>query len=82
MSPRTRTEFDRLQYGYQWWLGSAEWQGREIRWSAAFGNGAQRIFVVPELDMTVVITAGAYGDVATARYVNALLRDIVETVRQ
>ena len=82
MLPRTKTDFDGLQYGYQWWLGSADWHGREVRWSAAFGNGAQRIFVVPELDMTVVITAGAYGDVATARYVNALLRDIVGTVRQ
>ncbi len=82
MLPRATADVDGLQYGYQWWLGTADWQGKAVRWSAAFGNGAQRIFVVPELDMTVVITAGAYEDVATARYVNSVLRDIVATVRQ
>lgn len=82
MLPRATADVDGLQYGYQWWLGTADWQGKAVRWSAAFGNGAQRIFVVPELDMTVVITAGAHEHVATARYVNSVLRDIVATVRQ
>lgn len=50
-----------MQYGYLWWMGSLPWQGRYVRWWAAFGNGGQRIYLVPDLDMVVVMTAGAYG---------------------
>ncbi len=82
MRSRAATEFDGLQYGYQWWLGSVDWHGKKVRWSAGFGNGAQRIFVVPELDMTVAITAGAYENMQAARYVNKLLQEIVDSVRK
>ncbi|MDM0114653.1 serine hydrolase [Variovorax sp. J22R133] len=69
-----------LGYGYQWWTGTTRWNGRNLAWSAAFGNGGQRIFVVPELDMTVVTTAGAYGDGKINVMVNGLLDRIVATV--
>ncbi|MBO0867341.1 MAG: serine hydrolase [Micromonosporaceae bacterium] len=46
------------QYGYQWFLGESA--GR--RWVAGMGNGGQRLFVVPELDLVVAITAGNYDD--------------------
>jgi CubicO group peptidase (beta-lactamase class C family) len=48
-------------YGYQWWTGSTERNGRRLAWSAGVGLGGQRIFVVPELDLCVVFTAGEYG---------------------
>ena len=51
---------DGLQYGYQWWTGTVDWRGKTLPWSAAFGNGGQRLFVVPGLDLTVVFTAGDY----------------------
>jgi len=84
LRPRIRTGFDEVQYGYQWWTDTVSWQGRQLTWSAAFGHGNQRLFVVPELDLTVVITAGAYGDDSktAARRVNALFKDIVATVLQ
>ncbi len=81
LKPRLSTGFDETQYGYFWWTGTAEWKGRRLAWAAAFGNGAQRIFVVPELDLGVVITAGAYGDGKTAREVNARFRELVATVQ-
>lgn len=64
-------------YGYQWWLGRSLVRRREIRWALAMGHGGQRIFVVPELDMVVVVTVGLYhhpylqavpGEVVLRRY--------------
>lgn len=49
-------------YGYQWWQGRSLLNGSEVRWIAAIGNGGQRIVIVPELDLVVVITAGLYGN--------------------
>jgi CubicO group peptidase (beta-lactamase class C family) len=54
---------DRLYfYGYQWWLGRSLIRRREIVWAAAVGYGGQRLFVVPALDLVVVVTAGHYAD--------------------
>lgn len=80
LRPRLDTGFDDTRYGYQWWTGTAPWQGQPLRWGAAFGNGGQRIFVIPELDMTVVVAAGAYDDRAFSRRVNAFFREVVAAV--
>jgi len=79
-SPPTAAED--LEYGYQWWVGSVDWRGKQVQWSAGFGNGGQRLFVVPELDLTVVITAGAYGSPQINHTVNALFERIVSAVRE
>ena len=68
---------DGLGYGYQWWTGTVEWEGKKLAWSAGFGNGGQRRFVVPELDLTVVVTAGAYNDPQIRRTVTEIFRQIV-----
>jgi CubicO group peptidase (beta-lactamase class C family) len=83
LKPRMSTGFDEVRYGYHWWTGTVAWQGRPLVWSAAFGFGNQRLFVVPDLDLTVVVTAGAYNeDLKTAaRRVQSLFRDIVATVQ-
>jgi len=49
-------------YGYLWWLGRFLVERREIRWIAGFGNGGQRVYVVPEMDLVVAVNAGAYGE--------------------
>ena len=53
-------------YGYQWWLGRSLLGKRELRWAAAMGRGGQHIFVVSELDLVVVLTAGLYDSAALA----------------
>jgi CubicO group peptidase (beta-lactamase class C family) len=47
-------------YGYQFWLGRSLVQGREVDWASARGLGGQRVFIVPTLDLVVVVTAGLY----------------------
>lgn len=49
-----------LFYGYQWWLGRALHSRRELRWIAGLGNGGQRLYILPELDLVVAIFSGAY----------------------
>jgi len=71
---------DGLNYGYQWWAGSVDWRGRALAWSAGFGNGGQRLFLVPELDLSVVVTAGAYNDPEMGHTVGRLFQEIVATV--
>jgi len=51
-----------LFYGYQWWQGRSLLNGRDVPWVAAIGNGGQRIIVVPELDLVLVIAAGLYAN--------------------
>lgn len=67
---------DGLQYGYQWWSGMVEAAGGRHRWHAGFGNGGQRLFIVPALDLVVVITAGGYDDAGSGRHATALFRSI------
>jgi CubicO group peptidase (beta-lactamase class C family) len=57
------------QYGYHWYLGKfaftvsagPRWdRSRLERFWSAIGNGGQRLFVFPGLDLAVAITAGIY----------------------
>ena len=48
------------QYGYLWWHESYSAGDRTVDSVEARGNGGQYIFVVPELDAVVVITAGNF----------------------
>ena len=66
-----------LSYGYQWWTGSVRWRGRELPWSAAVGNGGQRLYVVPELDLCVVTTAGGYGELEINHAVYRIFEAVV-----
>ncbi|MET3839817.1 serine hydrolase [Bradyrhizobium sp. OAE829] len=49
-----------LYYGYHWWLGRSLLNGHDLSWIAGFGSGGQRLFVVPRLDLVVVINAFNY----------------------
>ena len=48
-------------YGYQFWLGRSFVLGRaQIDWAAGVGYGGQRLFIVPALDVVVLVHAGRY----------------------
>ena len=46
-----------MYYGYQWWLGRSLLNGHEFTWTAGYGSGGQRLFIVPGLDLVVVVNA-------------------------
>jgi CubicO group peptidase (beta-lactamase class C family) len=46
-----------LYYGYHWWLGRSLLNGHDLTWIAGIGSGGQRLFVVPRLDLVVVVNA-------------------------
>jgi CubicO group peptidase (beta-lactamase class C family) len=60
-----RVSVDELRrYGYQWYLGDMEFlsggKARLEHWVGCVGNGGQRLWVFPELDLVIVVTAGNY----------------------
>ncbi|MGY4479710.1 serine hydrolase [Bradyrhizobium sp. USDA 3364] len=73
---------DNQSYGYLWWLGRSQFNGRAIQWVGALGRGGQSIRIVPELDLVVVVTAGYYQDYSPqafkAQY--GVFRDVLRAI--
>lgn len=51
-----------VSYAFHWWLGRTLVGGKEIDWIGALGYGGQRLYVVPEMNLVVVIFAGLYAN--------------------
>ena len=69
-----------LGYGYHWWCPQVTHQDRKLASCAAFGNGGQRLFIVPGLDLAVVFTAGQYNATAIGGAQVRLLRQIIASL--
>ena len=76
-SVKVRYEGWGLNYGYQWWLGASDIGGKSCNWIAAQGLGGQRIFIVPELNLVVAITAGMYKSVSQDQVPMDILENFV-----
>ena len=79
LQPSTTVGKGPFRYGCHWWDGLLPRNGRDTAWTAGVRYCGQRLFVVPELDLAVVFTAGAYGDenYGIVRKEFALFRQIV-----
>jgi len=64
-------------YGYQWWLGRSFFQDHELQWIAGVGYGGQRLYIVPDLDLVVMVNAGHYGGPLQGIIPLAIFRDLV-----
>jgi CubicO group peptidase (beta-lactamase class C family) len=65
------------RYGYQWWLGGSPFGDVQTPWVAGFGLGGQRLYIVPELELVVVVTAGNYDKPGQGRLPLAILDQFV-----
>jgi len=73
---------DGRRYGYHWYLGRVPIDDgaggmRREETVSAMGNGGQRLFLVPQLDLVVAITAGNYDHPEQWRPPLAVLRDVL-----
>ncbi len=57
---RSLRDYARDKLFDQWWLGRSFRNGGELVWAAGVGLGGQRLYVVPALDLVVMINAGHY----------------------
>jgi CubicO group peptidase (beta-lactamase class C family) len=70
-------------YSYFWWYNCRPTESGLIETRTAVGNGQQRIFVMPGLNMVVTIFAGRYNDFRTGATLSQriLLQHVIPAVR-
>jgi CubicO group peptidase (beta-lactamase class C family) len=69
---------DTMSYGYQWYLTTTG----PHRTVAAMGNGGQRLFVLPDLDLVVAVTAGDYDAADQSATPDAVLAEVLSSPRE
>ena len=71
---------DGRRYGYHWYLGELALSGKSgtygAKWIGAFGLGGQRLFVFPEQEFVLAVTAGNYATEDQGRAPIAILREV------
>jgi len=60
LRPRVRID-DRNEFGFLWWLTSIEIHERSVSAHYMTGSGGNKVFVIPDLNLTVVITSENFG---------------------
>jgi len=71
-----------MRYGYFWWLSAGCELEPSLPWAAANGNGGQRIIVVREQDVIVVMTAGLYNSRAQRQTANDVVVGVLKAARK
>jgi len=70
-------------YGYQWWLGRSLVDKHQVDWAVGYGLGGQRLYVLPQLDMVVLVMTGLYrSEIQSVVPLIALNRYALAAVRQ
>ena len=65
---------DGIRYGLFWWLAP---EGDPPHWAAGFGNGGQRLMVIPAKDLVIVIYAGNYNQTDAWRLAYRVVTELV-----
>jgi CubicO group peptidase (beta-lactamase class C family) len=76
------SEYGEHGFGYLWWHDRFHIPGGALEVHTAVGNGEQRIFVVPALDLVVVHLAGRYNEDANWMSERLLLNYVVPAARR
>ena len=76
IAPHARID-ERTEYGYLWWLRAFTTGERSYRVAYMSGNGGNKVAVVPELDMVVVITSANFNTRGMHEQTDTILADYV-----
>ena len=60
IAPHAQVDDD-TNYGYLWWLRSSTAGNKKVSGFWMQGNGGNKVAVLPELDMVIVVTSKNYG---------------------
>ena len=60
-TPRVHVDDARGDYGYLTWLPTLKVKERAMAGAGFYGNGGNKVVVIPTLDLTIVVTATNYG---------------------
>ncbi|MCP4583076.1 MAG: serine hydrolase [candidate division Zixibacteria bacterium] len=63
-----------FSYGYQWWMRYFEYKNSTVGSFFAMGYGGQYVFIIPTLDMEIIVTSSNYGE----RFAYAQVYEMVE----
>jgi CubicO group peptidase (beta-lactamase class C family) len=61
-STRRQVSTGEFDYGYHWWIGNVARDDRRFKIIFGSGTGGQKLFIVPEMNLVVVITAQVFGN--------------------
>lgn len=61
MTPHANVDDSRGNYGYLTWLPTLKAVGQTFAAAGMYGNGGNKVLVIPTLEMTIVVTATNYG---------------------
>ena len=64
---------DSPNYGFQWWCGKFYYRDRSVYLYMASGHGGQKIFVVPDFNLVVVITHQVFDNPAGEMHNTAIM---------
>jgi hypothetical protein len=77
-----------MDYGYLWWTLNFPYQGGTVRAFYAFGAGMQYLFVVPDLQLVCLLTAGdeqgtpSWGSSVQSFFINYVLPAVSAPVKK
>jgi CubicO group peptidase (beta-lactamase class C family) len=74
--PRDQTNH-KFDYGYLWWETEFKFGNRNVQAVMGWGVGGNLLFIVPELNLVCVITAGNYNDPQSSKASLQLFQDYI-----